>query len=392
MKQELIFTSVLCFLFLTAGCQQPEGQFLTGADRTREYFPLLEGKSIGLVCNATSIIHKTHLADSLCRAGFRIGKIFSPEHGFRGEAEAGEKVHDEIDQSTGVKVVSLYGKKRKPDASDLEGLDVLLFDIQDVGVRFFTYISTLTYVMEACAANGIPLIVLDRPNPNRFYCDGPVLKQEFRSFVGLHPVPVVYGMTIGEYALMVNGERWLENNLICSLTVIPCSHYDGKSMPALAVKPSPNLTSMNAIYLYPGICFFEGTQVSLGRGTRRPFEVIGFPGCPDGDTVFMPVSIPGMSVSPLYQDLACRGFSLIGESTRDGLPDSQLPLNWLLRMYRLYPDSTRFFNSYFNTLAGNSDLQQQIRNGWTEAQIRASWKNERAAFFLIRKKYLLYNE
>ena len=365
---------------------------LTGAERTELYLPLLEGKSIGIVANQTSVIGDIHLVDSLMSvkdAGILIRKVFCPEHGFRGEAEAGLIIEDGTDAKTGLPVVSLYGSNRKPPAEVLEDLDLVIFDIQDVGARFYTYISTLFYVMQACAEQNKELILLDRPNPNGFYVDGPVLDTSFRSFVGMHAVPVVYGMTIGEYGQMINGEGWLGRGLECDLTVIPCLNYDHTKLYELPVSPSPNLPTMNSIYLYPSTCFFEGTVISEGRGTAFPFETFGHPLLENAEFTYVPESIPGKSTRPKLEGETCRGMDLrhLRNSTSR---DTQLNLSWLLFAYENFPDKDGFFIPYFEKLAGTAELRRQIREGWTEEKIRASWSDELDVFKLIRKKYLLY--
>ena len=386
-------TSSLLFLVLVL-LQDCAGQkkILPGAERMDLYLPLLEGKRIGIVANQTSLVGKTHLVDSLGAMksdGVRIRKVFSPEHGFRGEAEYGERVEGGIDLKTGLPVISLYGRNRKPSAEDLAGLDLILFDIQDVGVRFYTYISTLYYVMQACAENGLELVLLDRPDPNGFYVDGPVLEPAFSSFVGLHPVPVVYGMTIGEYARMINGEGWLGGELECMLTVIPCTHYTHHSRYVLPVPPSPNLPNMNSVYLYPSTAFFEGTVISEGRGTDSPFEVFGHPDLEIGDYYFTPGSRPGAATHPKLEGELCRGMDL--RNYRDSLHRRKaLNLSWLITAYRNFPDRDSFFIPYFENLAGTADLRQQIIEGMPEKKIRASWKPGLKAFRKIRRKYLLY--
>lgn len=366
-------------------------QILAGAERTGLYFPELKGKSIGVICNQTSMVKSTHLVDTLISAGFNVQVIFSPEHGFRGDSEAGADIMDGTDRRTGVKIVSLYGKKKKPSPSDLEGIDILLFDIQDVGVRFYTYISTLTVIMEAAAEQDIPLIVTDRPNPNGFYVDGPVLDTNYRSFVGMHPVPVVYGMTIGEYAMMVNGEGWIGNRQ-CKLTVIPLSAYHRNMIVKLKIKPSPNLPTWQSIYLYPSLCLFEGTIISVGRGTETPFQVIGSPGFYPGSFTFTPKSIPGVSDRPLYEGRACYGTNLSGYAENFPENEHHFTLWHLISMHEYYKDSTAFFIPYFDKLAGNDQLRKDILGGLSEEEIRNSWKKDLEAFMQIRKKYLLYED
>ncbi len=365
-------------------------QVRTGAENTGTYFPLLKGKKIGIVANSSSVVGNLNIVDFLLQKGFDVKRIFSPEHGFRLNAEAGQTLAGGIDSATGIPVVSLYGSQQKPNVSDLKSLDVVLFDIQDVGVRFYTYISTLALVMEACAENNIPLILLDRPNPNGFYIDGPILEPKYKSFVGLHPVPVVYGMTIGEYACMVNGEKWLKNQVKCDLTVIRLTNYTHRTKCDLPLRPSPNLPNLNAVYLYPSLCFFEGTTISIGRGTSFPFEVIGYPEMKSGTFFFTPRSIPGASLHPPFEGHECRGIDLRGYLLK--YPDQQgkINLTWLIETFHGFNQDTLFFTGYFNKLAGNATLQQQIKAGKSENEIRRSWKAGIGMFTKIRAKYLLY--
>lgn len=379
----------LLFLLLLCGCfscfaQQP---LLTGADRTDVYLPLLKGKRVGMLVNQTSVIGSSHLVDSLLKLDVKIVKIFSPEHGFRGEADAGEKLGNTVDKKTGLPIVSLYGKHRKPDAKDLADVDLLIFDLQDVGVRFYTYISSLEELMEAAAEHRKPLLVLDRPNPNGHYTDGPILDTAFRSFVGMQPIPTVHGMTVGEYAKMLNGEGWLDNKAQCRLTVIPCAGYTHRTMYQLPVKPSPNLPNMASIYLYPSTCLFEGTVFSLGRGTDKPFQVYGHPALPKDLFSFTPRSLPGAK-SPVLMDQTCYGYDLSHEAH----PDNKIRLDWIINAYKLFPDKDKFFNAFFNKLAGNKELMAQIKAGKSPEQIRKTWEAGLAAFGKIRQKYLLYED
>lgn len=316
-------------------------------------------------------------------------KVFAPEHGFRGTADAGEHVADQRDKRTGLPIVSLYGKHKKPTPADLHNVDMLLFDIQDVGVRFYTYTSTLHYVMEAAAENGKPVVVLDRPNPNGFYVDGPVLDTAFRSFVGMHPVPLVHGMTIGEYARMINGEHWLKGGVQCQLTVIPCAGYEHGLFYQLPVKPSPNLPNMSAIYLYPPLGLFEGTLVSVGRGTDKPFQCIGFPGCTLGQYGFTPRPMPGAS-DPPYKGVACTGLDLASYGEVYSRLEPRLSLEWLIGMYQAAPDKGKFFNNFFDKLAGGTALRKAIIAGSTEAEIRQNWQPALKAYKQMRQAYLLY--
>jgi uncharacterized protein YbbC (DUF1343 family) len=365
-------------------------QFKTGAERTDLYYPLLKDRLIGVVANQASVIGQTNVVDVLLDQGFKVARIFSPEHGFRMSGEAGQIIGDAVDTATGIKVVSLYGAHKKPALSDLQSVDLVVFDIQDVGVRFYTYISTLTYVMERCAEAKIPLIVLDRPNPNGFYVDGPVLEKEFASFVGLHPVPVVYGMTIGEYALMVNGEKWIDGGMRCDLRVIPLENYHRMTTFPLPAKPSPNLPSREAVELYPSLCLFEGTCISVGRGTMIPFQVYGHPDLNYGNYTFIPVSIAGLSLHPPLEGKICRGEDLRKFYLENPAESGRLNLQWLMKAYAGFQRKEDFFTDYFNKLAGNSTLKQQIIQGMTENQIRDSWQPGISNFNTIRKKYLLY--
>lgn len=363
---------------------------VTGAQQTEKYLPLIKGKKVALVANHTSLIGSTHLVDTLLRLNISLQCIFAPEHGFRGQAGAGEKVKSGIDQKTGIKVISLYGKHLKPTKEDLAGIETVIFDIQDVGVRFYTYISTLQYVMEACAEQNIPLIILDRPNPNAYTVDGPVLEKKFSSFVGMQRVPVMYGMTIGEYALMLNGEKWLRSKP-CLLKVIALKDYDHQTKYELPIAPSPNLRNMDAIYLYPSICFFEGTRVSLGRGTDKPFQLIGYPGMKNGSRKFKPENIEGVVTNPPYKDTLCNGLDLTGKGDSIRFRKQGLELKWLLETYRSFPDTARFFDPFFDKLAGTDKLRNDIRSGKSEAAIRSGWKKGIASFQRIRKKYLIYD-
>ncbi|GAB4092350.1 exo-beta-N-acetylmuramidase NamZ family protein [Flaviaesturariibacter terrae] len=384
-------------------------QPLPAADRPDRYLPQLQGKKVGLLVNQTSTAQGMHLADFLRRSGIRLQVIFGPEHGFRGTAPDGAKIESNIDAATGVPVVSLYGKKLKPSPEDLKGVDVLVYDIQDVGARFYTFISSLQYYLEAALENGIPLIILDRPNPNGSYVDGPVLDPKFKSFVGLQPVPIVYGMTPGEYAQMILQEGWLseEANRAFEVTkraryapgvryfrleVIPCAGYTHKSRYVLPVRPSPNLPDDTAIEWYPSTCLFEGTAVSEGRGTPRPFATIGAPTLPKTLFAFTPGPTEG-APKPRYNGQICYGWDL-SKQVPELWPrrSGRLQLRYLLEAYRLYPQKDSFFRSTFTRLAGTDALEQQIRAGKTEAEIRASWEPALGNFKAIRKKYLLYED
>ena len=362
---------------------------LPAADQPELYLSLLEGKRIGVVVNQTSILgskNNLHLVDFLMMEGIKVEKIFVPEHGFRGDADAGEILDDSIDKSTGLPVISLYGNNKKPSSESLENLDLLIYDLQDVGVRFYTYISTLHYVMESCAENGLPLLILDRPNPNGNYIDGPVLKKGFESFVGMHPIPVVHGLTVGELAMIINGEGWIEGNYKCELKVIPVLNWDHSISYSLPVKPSPNLPNDLAIRLYPSLCFFEGTDVSLGRGTSFPFQVYGYPDPQYGDFTFTPVSIPGMSKNPPHQNKTCYGKDLRNESL-----DHKFTLQFLIETFKLSGKKESFFNSFFDRLAGTDQLRLDILAGKSEEEIKESWQKDLEAFLILREAYLLYD-
>lgn len=366
---------------------------VTGAQQTSLYIPLLKGKTIAMVVNQTSLIGQTHLVDSLISLGIVIKTIFAPEHGFRGDHSAGAKVNSAIDQKTGITITSLYGKSRKPSQEQLAGIDAVVFDIQDVGVRFYTYISTMHYVMEACSEKKIPMIVLDRPNPNGYYVDGPVLDIKFKSFIGMHPVPLVHGLTVGEFAGMINGEKWLADGKKCDLTVIKIQGYTHQTLYKLPVRPSPNLATMESIYLYPSLGLFEGTNVSVGRGTPKPFEWIGRPGLGHGNTKYTPVKIPGVADDPPYEGKECRGI-LLTEFCNHYLKDSkQIYLDWLILFYKSNrtEDGNFFINSSFDRLAGSDQLRLQIIAGKTPEQIRSTWKDGLEKYKIMRKKYLLYD-
>ncbi len=362
-----------------------------GAEHTDLFFPLLKGKTVGLLANPTSLIGHTHLADTLKKAGIDLRKIFVPEHGFRGQVGAGDVVVDTVDAVAGIPVISLYGPKKKPSPTDMKGLDVVIYDIQDVGVRFYTYISTLHYLMEACSDAGILLVVLDRPNPLGYYIDGPVLDTAFRSFVGMHPVPVIYGMTPGEYALMINGEGWLGKDRRCNLKVIPCSHYSHNSRYHLPVNPSPNLNSMEAVYLYPSLCFFEGTIMSLGRGTDFPFRVFGHPDYTDTAFSFIPKPNTA-NKAPLFVNKTCYGSDLRKLTTEQLGQMKEINLEWLIDAYQAMGRNKSFFTAYFNQLAGTAQLKKQILSGKTAAEIRETWQTDLQNFKVMRSKYLLYED
>lgn len=364
-----------------------------GAARLEQYLELINNKNIALVVNQTSTIGNIHLADTLQNLGVQIEKIFAPEHGFRGTADAGEKVKDGVDVKTGIPLISLYGKNKKPTAAQLKGIDLVIFDIQDVGARFYTYISTMHYVMEACAENRVEVLVLDRPNPNGHYVDGPILNPEFQSFVGMHPIPIVHGMSIGEYAKMVNGEGWLKNGIQCDLNIIPCENYNHDLVYELPIKPSPNLPNNRSIYLYPSLCFFEGTTVSAGRGTNTQFQVYGHPDFKEGNYSYTPVSMDGAKY-PKHKGQECNGFDLTKLDLANIRAEKSLNLSYLINFYKDYPDKENFFlkTLFFDKLAGSDELRKQIIAGQSEVEIRASWKVGLDDFKQTRAKYLLYDK
>lgn len=375
------------------GANSGYGNIVVGAARPQKYLSQLKGKRVGLVVNQTSVVASGHVVDFLLSKKVDIKKIFAPEHGFRGKEDAGAKISNEIDPKTGIPIVSIYGKKHGPDSSDVADIDVLIFDIQDVGVRFYTYISTLQYVMEVCAAFKKTLIVLDRPNPNAHYIDGALLDPALKSFVGMQPIPVVYGMTIGEYALMLNGERWLKDELKCNLQVIACQKYTHQTMFELPVKPSPNLPNLRAILLYPSICYFEGTDFSLGRGTDKQFQIYGSPLATDGDFTFTPQPNEGAS-KPFQEGKLCRGHDLSGQEIKKIFAERQINLKYLTEAYHYFPQKDSFFlkGNFFDKLAGTYQLREQLKKGKSIAEIRNSWKVDLERFKAIRKKYLLYKD
>lgn len=396
-KSTYLFILLLICNPLTSCTQESKStlQIKTGADRTELYLKKLRGKRVGVVANQTSVIQKkgekgkekreyTHLVDSLLSRKINIKKVFAPEHGFRGKADAGEIIKDSLDTKTGLPIVSIYAKNKKPTAAQLEGIDVILFDIQDAGARFYTYISTLHYVMEAAAESKIPVIVLDRPNPNGHYIDGPILEMEYKSFVGMHPIPVVYGMTIGEYGKMINGEKWLEKGIQSKLTVIPLKNYAHESEYSLPIKPSPNLPNDKSINLYPSLCFFEGTNVNAGRGTDKQFQIYGSPYLNHKNKFTYTPSPNEGAKYPKHAHMIC-----YGEDLTDTEKLSNINLSWLIQA-RQENSTKNFFNDYFTTLAGTKKLQKQIEQGLSEEEIKASWKDGLDSFKKVRAKYLIY--
>jgi uncharacterized protein YbbC (DUF1343 family) len=418
-----VFSFFILFI-MCVGCsgqkslQAPanEPNILSAAERVNVYLPMIKGKKVGIFANQTSMVGRAHLVDTLKKLGVDIKVIFGPEHGFRGTADAGEKIGNYTDKKTGVPVISLYGSKRRPSAEDVKDVDILIFDIQDAGVRFYTYISSLEEFMEAAFEMGKPLMILDRPNPNGFYVDGPVLDKKYQSFVGRQSIPVVYGMTIAEYAMMIAGEKWLSEKANAKydyyknyaqnspdtpfhFQIIKCGNYTHKSKYVLPVRPSPNLPNIQSIYLYPSTCFFEGTVLSEGRGTNKQFQVFGHPSLPKNLYSFTPNPNEGAKSSKLYGQV-CYGWDLSG-SPEEVLKkvDNKIQLKWLMEAYKLFPEKNKFFilpksgkmeESFFNKLAGNNELWQQIKNGVPEAEIRKSWEPKLSEFKKIRKKYLLY--
>ena len=402
-----IKNTALLFVMIVLSCgnsnpYQNKAPLTVAANQLELYLPLLKNKRVGIVANQTSVIFKngsglglngglikndnTHLVDSLIKRDVSVVKVFAPEHGYRGRADAGEYVKGGVDLKTGLPIVSLYGKNRKPNPNVLEDLDVVVFDIQDVGTRFYTFVSTLHYMMEGCAALDIPLIVLDRPNPNGHYVDGPVLDLNYKSFVGMHAVPITHGMTLGEFAKMINGEHWLEDDLNCDLTVIPVANYNRKDAYMLPIPPSPNLPNQKAINLYPSLCLFEGTQVSVGRGTENQFQIFGSPFLGDENYSFQFIPKPNFGAkNPKHNAKTCYGKDL---KNVDFL--NEINLNWLIEAYENTTDKSSFFNSFFTKLAGQTILQQQIEKGWSALEIKKSWQKDLEQFKILRANYLLY--
>ncbi|MFN7261148.1 MAG: exo-beta-N-acetylmuramidase NamZ domain-containing protein [Cyclobacteriaceae bacterium] len=367
-----------------AGHGQSSG-IKTGAEQLDLLLPKLQDKRVAFLVNHTAVIGRTHLVDSLQKRGVDIKKILSPEHGFRGNADAGETVTDGVDTKTGLPVISLYGNNKKPTAEQLSDVDIVVFDIQDVGVRFFTYISSLHYLMEACAEQNKKLIVLDRPNPNGSYVDGPVLDPALKSFVGMHPIPIVHGLTVGELAQMINGEGWLEGKRKCELEIIKLKNYTHQTPYTLPIKPSPNLPNQQSVLLYPSTCLFEGTALSVGRGTQHPFEWIGHPDLKNQPFQFTPISIEGMAKKPPHENEVCFGIDLSTEKT-----GKEISLKYLIQFYNQFADKEEFFIPYFDKLVGTKQLKEQIKKGMTERQIKATWKKELDRYRNLRKRYLIY--
>ena len=357
---------------------------IVGAEKDNFYIDLLIDKNIGVVVNHTSISHDQHLVDFLISKGVNVTKIFTPEHGYRGTADAGAHIDNSLDEKTGIPIISLYGENRKPKPDQMTGIDIVVFDIQDVGVRFYTYISTLHYVMEACAENNVKLLILDRPNPNGDYVDGPVLRKGFHSFVGMHKIPVVHGLTIGELAKMINGEYWLKDSLQCKMVIVRVGNYHHQYPYSLPRKPSPNLPNDLAVRLYPSLCFFEGTMMSVGRGTDLPFQTVGYPDPSFGEFMFIPKNKPGAN-SPKHNGMVC-----YGKDYRELQSAPEFTISEIIEFYNKSGRNKDFFTDYFNKLAGNDELRKQIEAGLTEDEIRISWMEELNNYKKLRRKYLLY--
>jgi len=390
MKRFLFGIVFLMVALTTSACSGDKEKPVPGSYRTELYKDILSGKRVGIVANQTSMVGSVHLVDHLLSNEIDIRLIFAPEHGFRNMADAGEKIENGIDIVTNISVISLYGSHMKPTSADLEGLDIVVFDIQDVGARFYTYISTLHYVLESCAENNVKCLVLDRPNPNGFYIDGNIPDPAYRSFVAMDPVPIVHGMTVGEYALMINGEGWLKSGIKCDLEVIKCKNYDHKNYYDLPVKPSPNLPDQTSVYLYPSLCFFEGTLISCGRGTDFPFKTFGSPLLPDMGFSFTPESVPGAKNPPLL-GIKCYGTDLRDAIEKKIVPKPEINLDWLIDAYNDYPQKDKFFTAYFDVLAGGPVLREQIQKGMNARQIRDTWKDGLVNYGKIRARYMLYN-
>jgi uncharacterized protein YbbC (DUF1343 family) len=390
-----IFSLFIILLFeiqIVNSQQVSEKRIIPGAERIPLIIPATKNRVIAIVANQTSMVGNCHLVDTLQAQGVTIKKIFCPEHGFRGTGEAGEYIKNGKDSKTGIPIISLYGKKVKPSAEDLKGIDIVIFDLQDVGVRFYTYISTLTYVMQACAEHFIPLFILDRPNPNGFYIDGPVLDMKYKSFVGMHPIPLVYGMTIAELATMINDEGWLKTSEKCSIGVIPMQNYSHKYLVQLPVNPSPNLQNMRSVYLYPSLGIFEGTVMNVGRGTDFPFQVYGHPQFQDTSFSYTPRSIENVSKNPPHLGKICFGIDLRNLAEEDLVNFKGLNLEYLAFAYKHFPDKLHFFNKYFENLVGNNLLRAQISKGLSAEEIKKTWESDLQKFKVIRKKYLIYED
>ena len=386
----LMIIFVACSSMSESQKEAGKSRIILGAEQLDQYMSQLKGKRVALLVNQTSTIGSVHLVDTLQSLGVDIQKVFAPEHGFRGDYSAGAVVSNGIDQKSGLPVVSLYGRNKKPTPQMLENIDVVIFDIQDVGVRFYTYISTMHYVMEACAEQNKKLIILDRPNPNGFYVDGPVLKKEYSSFIGMHPIPIVHGLTVGELALMIEGEAWLKNKVKCNFQIVPCKNYTHDSLYQLPIKPSPNLPNMNSVYLYPYLGLFEGTNVSIGRGTDFPFQVVGRPEF-KGDYLFIPRSIPGVSDHPKHEGKECGGFVVNDVNLPRFFEQPSLNLDWFLLFYaKNTPENGLYFKNFIFKLIGNSTFKDQVIAGLSAQEIKQTWQSDLEEYKAMRKKYLLY--
>ena len=372
---------------------------ITGAEQTEKYLPYIKGKRVAILANQTSIIGKSHLVDSLQKLGVNIVKVFGPEHGFRGNVSAGDKVSDETDAETGIPIISLYGKKNKPSKQDLADVDIIIYDLQDVGCRFYTNINALSRLMEACHENGKELLILDRPNPNGYLIDGPVLDMKYKSGIGMFPIPMSHGLTVGEFAQMANGEGWLTNKVKCQLKIIPVANYDHDMLYTLPVKPSPNLNTQQSIMLYPSVCMFEGIYLNHGRGTYFPFTVFGSPELKGiYEFSYTPTGIKGMAETPLFMDQVCYGIDLRNYDVNLLVQSKQINLKWIMELYKAHPHKEKFFDSKLSNQMNNVEIQtgsglfrQQIIDGKSEQEIRASWEPGLSEYKIMRKKYLLYN-
>ncbi|WP_235294891.1 exo-beta-N-acetylmuramidase NamZ family protein [Portibacter lacus] len=405
-KNKSIFITLLLLVFmLSTSCAQrpeisiePQASIITGAERTDQYLPLLEGKRVAIMANPTTVIGKHHLVDSLLKLDVKIVKVFGPEHGFRGNASAGVKVNDEIDEATGIPIISLYGKKRKPSKEDLADVDVVIYDLQDVGVRFYTNINALVRLMEACHENDKKLIILDRPNPNGYLIDGPILDMKYKSGIGMFPLPMSHGLTVGEFAMMANGEGWLTNGVKCNIEVIPVLNYDHDMPYELPVSPSPNLNTQLSVLLYPSTCMFEGTYLNHGRGTYSPFTILGSPDLKDSyEFSFTPHGIKGMAETPLFMDEVCYGIDLRNIDIDKIKEKKQINLSWIIELYNAHPNKEKFFDSSLSNqmgviekLIGSGLFRDQIKNGASEREIRESWEPELSQYKSMRLNYLLY--
>ena len=389
--RRLLSITLFSLLFCISASGQDDGSAVVPGDcRMDHYLPALKGRSVGVVCNHTAVVDNRHLIDTLLSHDVKVARIFAPEHGFRGDADAGQKLMNFTDAATGIEVVSIYGSNKKPKPEDVEGLHTIVFDIQDVGVRFYTYLSTLHYVMESCAENGLKLVLLDRPNPNGMYVDGPVLDLRYRSFVGMHPIPVVHGMTLGELARMINGQRWLAGARKCDLTVVPCLNYTHATRYVPPIAPSPNLPDIRSIYLYPSLCYFEATSISVGRGTAFPFKVYGHPSMKAGHSFsFTPRSVPGATDPPL-KDKPCYGADLRNAPSDDEVIGAGINLAYLIDGYKSLDMGDKFFTSFFEKLIGVDYVRKMIEEGRTAEEIKGSWRSDVEAFKRNRKPYLLY--